>query len=165
MTSVTHAIGAEVSDQISKCICSEKVLQDLANALHCAKLCTSRESGQGIFLLQAHPLKAYSSFVQLPSCFKSCFNVFHDGRLLKGAHLIILLNSVSVHASTPVSNCCQHLSYSEYLTILWGFSAPCGSMTMTFSGTSLSSFSCRSFFKFFQDPLHHNCHSVKIRSS
>lgn len=28
-----------------------------------------------------------------------------------------------------------------------------------------SSFSCRSFFKFFQDPLHHNCHSVKIRSS
>lgn len=50
-------------------------------------------------------------------CVSMCFMT----STMKGAHLIILLNSVSVHASTPVSNCCQHLSYSEYLTILtWG---------------------------------------------
>ena len=121
MTSVTHAIGAEVSDQISKCICSEKVLQDLANALHSAKLCTSRESGQGMKATSA-PLESLQQ-CEKPSCFNvfQCVSMCFMTSTMKGAHLIILLNSVSVHASTPVSNCCQHLSYSEYLTILtWG---------------------------------------------
>lgn len=163
MTSVTHAIGAEVSDQISKCICSEKVLQDLANALHSAKLCTSRESGQGMKATSA-PLES------LQQCEKpSCFNVFQcvswrrQWKVLTWSSFWTQCQCMPAPQFRIAASISRTQNISQYSHEVK--TAPCGSMTMTFSGTSLSSFSCRSFFKFFQDPLHHNCHSVKIRSS
>ena len=81
---------------------------------------------------------------------------------MKGAHLIILLNSVSVHASNPVSNwfACLIILCSHDSHVTWFFfSAPCGSiMTMTFSETSLSlslflSLYCPSFLSLFFVPL------------